>query len=106
MDAVEVEGARSTGPGEVRSGDSVENRPGGAEPLSEGRRGGSGSGAQCQLGIYESGQSRSRRSSEGDQRKGAGRYQGSERSDESAEDDRSAARWIRPASGRRLDDVR
>ena len=57
-------------------------------------------------GLHEPGQPRPLGSAQGDQRQGAGRHPGPQGQDEGLEDRRPAGRRVRPAPGRRLDDVR
>ena len=58
------------------------------------------------LELHEPGRARPRRGPEGDQRQGARRHPRSEGQDQDAQDRGPAARRLRPAPGRRLDDVR
>ena len=103
---VEVEGARSAGTGEDRPGDHREARPGGARPLQEGERPSSRAGPERRVELHEPRSSRSRRGSEGGQREGPVGHLRPEGQDEGSQDRRSAGGRLRPAPGRRLDDVR
>ncbi len=58
------------------------------------------------VGLHEPGGARSRRRPQGDQRQGPRRHPGPQGQDEGLEDGRPAGRRLRPAPGRRLDDVR
>ena len=71
--AVEMEGARSAGPGQDRPGDHRADLPRRARPLQEGGRRAAGAGAQRRLELHQPRQSRPRRGAEGDQRQGARR---------------------------------
>ena len=107
LDAVEVEGARSARPGEGRPGDP---RPRSCSRCRSSTRRKAASLPEPVLNVswtlHEPRQPRPRRGPEGDQRQGPRRHPRPQGQDEGPEDGRPAARRLRPAPGRRLDDVR